>query len=85
MADEDRLDHSGRTAHVLPLADDQRDLAIADLPGARFPNFTKRPGAQYPHAIEAAGSVLITYSVNQESIQIVKVPCERLARGQAFR
>jgi predicted neuraminidase len=64
---------------------DRIATVIAELPGARFPNFTKRPGAQYPHAIEAAGSVLIAYSVNQESIQVVMIPRDRLARGQGFR
>jgi len=54
-------------------------VVVDSQPGPRYPNFTKRSGAQYPHAIEADGTVLIAYSLNQEAIQVVKIPAGRLA------
>ena len=39
----------------------------------RFPNFTKRHGAQYPQVAEAGGVVMIIYSVNQESIEVARM------------
>jgi len=46
--------------------------------GPRYPNFTKRSGAQYPHAIEVNGQIMIIYSLNQESIEVIRIPVERL-------
>ncbi|MBL9214659.1 MAG: hypothetical protein JNG83_04205 [Opitutaceae bacterium] len=68
---------------TLSLSDDglvfDRARVVVDRgPEPKFPNFTKRIGAQYPHAIEANGSVWIIYSLNQEAIQVLQVPLERL-------
>ena len=46
---------------------------VAEKAPPRFPNFTKRLGAQYPQASEAGGVVMVIYSVNQESIEVARM------------
>jgi hypothetical protein len=53
-------------------------VVVEKGPPARFPNFTKRPGAQYPQLLEAGGCVWVIFSLNQESIQIARVPLDGL-------
>ncbi len=57
---------------------DRACVLVDNGPGARYPNFTKRSGAQYPHAIEANGHVLIVYSRNQETIEVLRIPVQEL-------
>jgi hypothetical protein len=53
-------------------------IALRETPPPALPNFTKRLGAQYPHAIESNGAVFVIYSINQEAIEVVRVPVDSL-------
>ena len=52
---------------------DRTSVIVAEKAPPRFPNFTKRLGAQYPQAAEAGGVVMVIYSVNQESIEVARM------------
>ena len=45
---------------------------------ARYPNFSKHNGYQYPHVTESNGNVFILYSKNQEDIEVLKIPISAL-------
>ena len=48
----------------------------------RFPNFTKRLGAQHPQVSEAGGVVMVIYSVNQESIEAARMDGKDSSRNR---
>jgi hypothetical protein len=67
-----------RVPLTLSLSEDGlRFTRIYTLPGdpakARYPNFSKRDGLQYPHLVEVGSHLFIIYSRNQEDIEVLHI------------